>query len=373
MHRNKSWLTLVRSDEERDADGATLYVFRGMLKGFLIYVGPITVLRRSITASTIRRGAAISGFVGVVRALDRFLKWTNVEEGSFRSTSFGAFLDRNHVNLPIHGLSGGIAAYIALKIDPSLLRSAFVFWCLVRGLRALLPRLPGASTAVMCLSASQILGAWIVSPEHHVKSYLKFLDRQGMKDGPHTNWALIASQNHCACVHPGQSHAWHFIDYFASGFPVALTVYIPLYLFLFTFSRRKDPRILLRNVLQSSTFLTMYCATAYLSGCIFYSWIWPWVKRYPPYHNTVGRASFMSHLWVSGLSTLIERPSRRPELAAYCATFALESLFRYYIDRGTITYRPGVLTLVICFSAFLMLHYHEKQPAVAMKWLCGVK
>ena len=80
----------------------------------------------------------------------------------------------------------------------------------------------------------------------------------------------------------------------------------------------------------------------------------------------------MCHLWTGGLATLIERPSRRPELAAYCLTFALESVYRYFIQRGALRYNENWLVLIICGAAAVMMHHQKQQPSFVMNWLFGL-
>ncbi|KAL6058735.1 transmembrane protein 135-like [Balamuthia mandrillaris] len=350
-----------RTREEREAENPVLYVLRGVAKGFLIYCVPLTLLRRRVTGA--RRGLAIGMFVGVVRALDRVLRWTNIPTSRWRRSSLGGFFGRHGVELPLHAVSGALAAYIAIKIDRSLLNSVFVFWCLVRAARSLpLPSVPHGPTIVMCISAAQILTSWIISRQHIPKSYRKFLDIHGQKDNPRVNTTAVLRQQYCPVVHPGQGCIAHSISFFLNGYQKAVKVYIPLYLVFFIFAKHKSVKRLVLNVAQSSAFLAAYCCLAYISGCLFY-------RFYP---GKMGRTSFLLHLWVAGLATLIERPSRRPELAAYCLTFALESLYRYMLERYRLPVPRSLSLLAICLSAAVMLHHHTKQPAVAMNWLFGI-
>ena len=41
----------------------------------------------------------------------------------------------------------------------------------------------------------------------------------------------------------------------------------PLYLVFFLFGKRKDPKVLLQNILRSSLFLTMYTSLGHGSAC----------------------------------------------------------------------------------------------------------
>eukprot|EP01089_Gocevia_fonbrunei_P002163 TRINITY_DN12156_c0_g1_i1.p1 TRINITY_DN12156_c0_g1~~TRINITY_DN12156_c0_g1_i1.p1 ORF type:complete len:428 (-),score=52.24 TRINITY_DN12156_c0_g1_i1:31-1314(-) len=366
---NRNYIT--RSTALRLADPAWVYVLRGMAKGFLIYVLPISVFARKI--SGIRRGIALSVFIGIVRAFSRLLAWMNVPQGKWVKSKLGGALTSRGIKLPVHGISGAIAAFISIRfIDPTFLNSTFVFWCLVRSFRTLpLPHIPHADTIIMCLSAAQILSTWIVSPQDLPKGYLRFLNHHGQKDSPACNSNTILRQDFCGVVHPGQSHIGHFIVFITQGFLQAWKVYAPLYAVLFVFARKKNFKHLILNILQSSLFLCMYCGTAYLSGCIFYNTIWK-ISWFRNLFGGIGRASFNTHLWTSGLALLFERESRRPELSAYCLTFALESLYRYFIQKGTVSYSPALLTLLICTAAGIILQNHAKQPQVVMNWLFGL-
>jgi len=75
------------------------------------------------------------------------------------------------------------------------------------------------------------------------------------------------------------------------------------------------------------------------------------------------------HGWVAGLAVLIETKSRRAELAAYCLTYALESIFIYFQRRGWVTVMPSLNALFLSVAAGLLLHHHDHQPKAAIHWL----
>ena len=188
--------TLSRTQAERDRENLFVFVSRGMAKGFLIYVVPISFLNRRITG--IRRGVALALFIGIVRALDRLRKWMlsihetsweklRVQVRPFIGNELAKILGRK-VHLPLRAISGALSAYLVVKIfDPELLNSALTFWCLVRALRCLpWPNIPYGSTIVMCIATAQIITSWIIRPEHLPKGYTNFLHVHGQKNTPPT-------------------------------------------------------------------------------------------------------------------------------------------------------------------------------------------
>jgi len=193
--------------------------------------------------------------------------------------------------------------------------------------------------------------------------YNKFLGRHG--DTTSLIKRMIQENNRfCPYVHGGETCTQYHLRYWTSEFCRALPLYGPLYLVFFLFSKHKNFAAIQRmivSILQSSLFLATYCGMAYLSACIFYRF-YPWVTR---------RSLFFA-LCPAGLGTLVERPSRRPELAAYCLTFALDSSYRYFRVNGMLNSRPWLSAIVISLASAMMLHHHDKQPQVVIRWLFGI-
>lgn len=129
---------------------------------------------------------------------------------------------------------------------------------------------------------------------------------------------------------------------------------------------------LLLNVMRSSLFLGLYCASGWLGACIAQRtflmkdvrWFYPWLA-------------------LPGLASLLEVPSRRRELALYCSAKALENgyavLKKYsMIPKALQWFKNGEVFLFSVGSAITLFCYaNEKQtikPALLhiMEWLWGL-
>jgi hypothetical protein len=213
----------------------------------------------------------------------------------------------------------------------------------------------------MCSSASILLHAWLLEPGALDPTYCRFLDRHGgkgrgvidalasltrtgvMGDGalpgvrawyaanqPHHSSAIAAvtgaCTTPCSIIHPNQSHFVHAVRFAVAGIPAALPVYVPVYAVSTLLVQRgrllKAPMTILPRAawgaLRSSAFLSSYCALAWLSLCTV--------------HNGAGlcpvpmsTASVLLCAAPAGLAALLEKPSRRTELALFCAGHAQHS------------------------------------------------
>jgi len=78
---------------------------------------------------------------------------------------------------------------------------------------------------------------------------------------------------------------------------------------------------------------------------------------------------------VSGLAALLEKPARRTELAIYCLTYAMDSLYRWYRDtyKNTIYGFKLPMKLFLVLSGSMLFHFHKNQPSFVMKWLMQLK
>lgn len=347
-------------------------------KTFLLYALPVTLLRRKVKKATLRRASAIGAFMAVTKAAQ--LASEVVE------------LPRQYAWLRkySHGLSGGLGALIAILVDSGLANSTFVFWIAVRALRcvweesalnAWTSKIPFLPTIVMCWSANEILCRWIRTPHHLDPSYKRFLDIQGGRP----MFYYDAMRNRASPV-SDPMRAFGFglsdaISFMPAAMKRAARLYAPLYALLLAVSmlqaRNRTPERAKRalsnfvtNLFRSSAFLAVYCTMAWTSFSV-----WPFSRIYsvdPANSYMLGR-NLAWHGWMSGLATLIERKERRPELAAYCASYALDGMWT-----GT-TLRLGVperlktviMSLLLISSCAALIHYHSKQPAVVTKWLLG--
>jgi len=140
----------------------------------------------------------------------------------------------------------------------------------------------------------------------------------------------------------------------------ALYVYLPLHLVLYVLSPSMSRQILFENILRSCAFLATYVTLAWYSGCV--------VSRLFP-RIPFTRNSTILHLWVGGLATGLERPRRQSELAVYCLTYAIDSLWNRFktTDIGKNAHLPVGFLLV--FSIAVLAQHHRQQPSFVTDWL----
>lgn len=232
----------------------------------------------------------------------------------------------------------------------------------------------------MCLSTCQFGYSWIVLPSTLPVSYVRFLNKHGGKE----MWVLDAIREMCArsaagvpmcpaagplaalkgtphesftgikpCdfLHPGMSCTAHTVSFIPEGYLRAIPVYLPVYVIPAALVHRR--RLLQPGVrgelwkkvglgaLRSSLFLTLYCALAWRGACAGWS--------------TAGRTTavgIVASCWVAGLATLVEKKSRRMELALYCLSRSVEAFALTMVAHGWINAKLMPRRLdVMLFSA----------------------
>jgi len=332
------------------------HLFRGFSKAFLMYWVPATLLRRKFNLQTVRRGVALGVFVSGVRLVDDLLtKLKEQRHPGIPDTEVEAFVKKYSL-----GVSGFVSALIAAIIDGEINTNiTIVLWAMIRAIRLYVPTYPWGPTALMCVSAAQILSTWLSRPEEHNQTYLKFITHHGgHPEAMQALWQLPMTA--CEHIHPTTSHLWHFISFYPTGMKRAFKVYAPVFLVTMFFSHKKNFWRAMESIFRSSLFLTSYCALAWASACLMV-----------PFkgNNPLSRQQLFCHTWIAGLATPLETPGRQAELAAYCMTYAAETVFHYLERRGYITLSPSLNLFVLAFSAGALIHYSEQQPQVVMRWL----
>jgi len=337
------------------------FLGQGFIKGFLLWFIPMLVLRRKLDAW--RRALALGVFVTSVRGLSRLeAKAATI----LNPRSPAVRLLFNYAN----ALKGVISGSLFLLIDKDLHKnSILVFWILVRSFYNLVPAgIPYGSTIVMCISTGWLLSTWIMNPHEMNRTYEKFLSFQGdirpadrdlviyrQRQGDHI-------QHDCFLMHPPYSCEEYAGVFFLDSLIRASTVYVPLHLTIFMLTKHKSIPNLIENLVRSMLFLATYCTLGWYSAC-FYSRYFPGITRF----------SLACHTWVAGLATLIEREQRRSELANYCFTYALDSVFMTLknTEFGKDFKLPGRSLLLL--SLGILGHFHEQQPAFLTGWLFRLK
>ncbi|KAG0564275.1 hypothetical protein KC19_8G097800 [Ceratodon purpureus] len=256
-------------------------------------------------------------------------------------------------------------------------------------------------TFLMCLSSCQILSAWILKPSSLPKPYVSFLNKQGAKDPsilkgisqlafntkPFT--ALKGIEEHyrstgvdlkldpemtipCTMIHGKQGCAPHFFSFWVQAYLRALPVYLPVYLVPALLVHRqglfaRPSPILWKSVLgiaRSSLFLSMYTSTSWAWTCFLFR---STGICNPP---LVATATFPA-----GLTVMIEKKSRRMELALYCFARAIESFAICVADWGVLeryNLIPPKRIDVFLFSAataIIMHCYAQERDVFRSKYL----
>jgi len=219
-------------------------------------------------------------------------------------------------------------------------------------------------TSLFCLTASQILYAYIFAPFSLPASYMQFLMRAGQKDkrvlGALTSVATGVSMSRpavesyciqhgidhtqvldlpftpggvnslqkdhlCHLMHPGESCAKHYVKFtLQHAFSIGIPLYVPVTMVSMLIWHRKkvfdNPVETLKRIIKSSVrsalFLAMYCGNAWAMQCLL------------RYFNILSPKSVWFFIGLAaGLPILLEDKARRLELAIYCASPALQSLY----------------------------------------------
>jgi hypothetical protein len=321
----------------------------------------MTLLSRKLDLSNVRRAAALGVFVSGVRAMDHLLASLKNLRGSVpieELTEFEQFVHKYTL-----AVSAFVSCFVALTIDGELHHSsAFVIWGVIRALRCFVPYHPIVPTFVMSSSASAILSTWMFARDECNPTYIKFLDLHGGQSRETMISIGAGVSSACSVLHPGTGCLRHFLQFFLSSIPRSVKVYLPVYLVAFIFSPRRNVMHTVENIARSAAFLSLYCTLAWASACASFNWLKPTAM----WHT---RVSLFMHTWVAGLALLLERRQRQVELAAYCATYAADIIFRGLQKRGYVSLMPTLNLFLLALSAGTVLHYREQQPQMVINFL----
>ena len=338
-------------------------------------------------------------------ALQELLKDT-LRWGAFLGCFSGAFVGADEAIACLFGtrktaawralVSGALAGPALLLTGPNTTHTSLALYVFLRGLTLLVRcgNLPTAApwkrrilaptrwkhgdTFLMCLSTCQFGYSWIVMPSTLPASYVRFLNKHGGKEmyvldairelcgrsaagGNFEASRLVALQGTphehftgvipCEFLHPGLSCNAHTAAFIPEGYFRALPVYLPVYVIPAALVHRQNllkPGVrgeLWKKVgigaLRSSLVLTLYCALAWRGACA--GW------------TTTGRTTataIVASCWVAGLATLVEKKSRRMELALYCLSRSVEAFSLTMVAHGWINPKRVPRRLdVMLFSA----------------------
>ena len=294
-----------------------------------------------IGLSNVRRAMAVGIFVATMRMTNTILK---------RSYAYN-----NKSNL-ILSIVGACAAYIALKVNTITDNyRMFSIWTTLLAMRCILPDIPFGSVISMCISAAVLLPPYLYAPEKLDPTYYKFLRYHGGKSTKildecrsRINGDIIKDNTLCPYIHPGETCINHAIEFFLTSLPRSFRLYFPLYIVLYIINPKRNIRTSFENMTRSSVFLSTYCTSAWTSACI-YNCI---------DHSPISIFKFNRHAWTVGLASLIETQKRRTEIATYCLTYSLDSIFRNVEEE----YVSPVDNSIVISIATGVLIYYKKIP-----------
>mmetsp|Transcript_50709 Transcript_50709/g.127336 ORF Transcript_50709/g.127336 Transcript_50709/m.127336 type:complete len:467 (-) Transcript_50709:28-1428(-) len=260
--------------------------------------------------------------------------------------------------------AAAIAALGAIQVDSTIPSSIVVSWLSIRSIRPYLPDVPYGPTIMMCLTGAHILSTWISKPDELHLSYKFFLDVHGGKSRAAYRRLSQAPTFLQMVVHPKTRNNYADLPKFwIAAFRRALKVYAPLYTAFFIFSKYRSVPNFAKNIVRSSCFLATYCSLAWFAGC--------WILDQRIY-NVGDRTTLAKLVWISGLATLIERASRRAELAAYCTTYSVDCIYRYLLKTGHVRPIHSIGTMLAAVALGLMFKNHKDQPVLLTRWILGI-
>lgn len=364
------------------------YVSQGFSNGLLLYcVTPLvssSLKRRRVKGSVWRTSVAAGTFIGgfrffrefilaLLRASDKRL------EGTDSASSKGT---RTEPSVAVLGLvrryrdfiAGALAASLGLAVDDKFLGSFLVSWWTLRAVRCFLPAWKLGSTVVMCAAAAVINPASFLFKNEVQPAYGRFMESMTLGINRSTllhdpvpaniakkslhgwdRWVYCDELHRDAGAHPTSSCTHAVVSWVMPRvFLISLKMYAPLYLAWEIIRLRFPGSRYVQNTLRSSVFLTLYTITQYLLVMWRQSMVEP----------TITRAQHASLAWASGLWTLVERPERRTELATYCASHALNSLWLTFRKGGTFQERNDRLKIaypLVILSSAVLSHCQDQH------------
>lgn len=261
--------------------------------------------------------------------------------------------------------------------------------------RGLLPSFYHADTLLFTLSCAEIMYSWFFTPETLPPAYDRWITRLADMDprimkylrqrragtvnlGEHSDTLLsYALDNHldpaladprngfldCVVNHPdcGSHCSMNSYKRLRNGFLSSLLIYLPVHFLPLIFWRfgalkNKPAEMILKTALasaRSAAFLGTYISLIWSSVCLVRNL----VKDDTIYGPMLG--SFMC-----GLSLLIEKKSRRLELALYCFPRAMGSLALKAERNHLLPVIPGFETFLFAVSSGAFLYFFEHEPDV---------
>mmetsp|Transcript_24268 Transcript_24268/g.67984 ORF Transcript_24268/g.67984 Transcript_24268/m.67984 type:complete len:411 (-) Transcript_24268:102-1334(-) len=377
----KNALDFVTSNDE-EGESLVRRLLRGFSKGAGLSLLVLLLLRRSrFSRLELRRCLAMGTFTSLFRTLDQELESQERRSALARyvsdklpalSTDRLEFL----INKYRRGISGWVASVLALAVDGFSLteNSVFVTYIVTRAvwysttekvnllpekLEFLYP------VIVMCLTASQILSSYVCDAPNMDPSYHNFLKWQGQRDPRFFKYYRYpyASSN-VELSHAGMGAVESLIYFFKDGLFHAARLYWPIHLFINFVSRNGSPLRFATGLTRSSVFLSAYCTIAW---AVIFGY-----RHLFPYH-TLTRFFLHVILTLPGLPILVEDKRRQALIAAYCATYALDDIYKTFLHHFGLrhTRRFGTI-LTVCSVGIVMQKFYLWVPHAISRNILGI-
>ena len=303
---------------------------------FLAYWAPLALLRRKLRDPFHFRSAVAFGLFGFTYRTVRVLISRLASQEKHNQTL--------HKHSPV--VAGCAAAAVAVSVDPSFVSSVFVIWWAMRALRTLpivqtqVEQRKYGPLAVMGVASAFLAPAALAAPEEHHVSYRRFL--QGFFEASGTPFEKF--QRPDAGLSIGQTIAgdssivpW-FARYCVFVSWNAFKLYAPLHLVwaLLRLPSLTDPRVIVSNTGRSVAFLS-----AYVCGMMAMLLVHSHFVKTPP--------RWQVSLWtpIPTVSLLVERPNRQAELAFFCLSHAVNSVYNHFRLAGVLKPNNVVGTLLL--------------------------
>eukprot|EP01095_Lingulamoeba_sp_RSL-Kostka_P014258 TRINITY_DN616_c0_g2_i1.p1 TRINITY_DN616_c0_g2~~TRINITY_DN616_c0_g2_i1.p1 ORF type:complete len:369 (+),score=97.00 TRINITY_DN616_c0_g2_i1:62-1168(+) len=353
----------LKKDKERKEKNKDLliHVGEGLIKGFLLYFVPATVLTKSISVENAKNAGCISLLVGTTRLVEKIFREYPKESlyHKFR-----------------YAISGAIGSTICFSLNPELCNSLIGSFLLVRVLRYFTPEKYNSKwnpIIALCFGSAQVFSSFLKSPNDLANYYNNFLIKQTALS-PEALQKLGSSQIYLKSaedlIHPNSNFFKYWITLFVGGFFRALKVYLALTLvktFGSFYKTKSIPFVpILLSWFRSALFLTTFCTAAIGSLDVVYK-IFPGITR----------LKLFLHLWIPGFALLIQNEQSRIEQACWVCSFGVDSLYRT-IKRSNLKFLENnkklhsfisVVSFVLIISG--LLHQSDQVSNVVTSGLLG--
>jgi len=255
-------------------------------------------------------------------------------------------------------------------------------------------------TLLFCLASGQVMYAYVMRPETLDPTYYKFILRTGPISEVMLQAVRACNRNNpipvaavtsyvqsidpqalipldgpvpiipCSLLHPHTAYcSKQSLDVFLNSFKKILPLYAtltflpaigmaPTKFFKAPFSKLVS---LAQSTLRSTTFLSTFVSVYMSIICLQRKIV-----------NTDHRFIY----WIAGiicsLSILIEKKSRRSELALYALPRGIDSLYTLLCDRKWLASLPHGDLILFCLSMAGIMYYYEKEPNTMSPFLRSI-